>query len=353
MCDFSVVIPTLNRADLLRPLLDSLLMQCADGVEYEILVVDNGSHDRTRAVVEEYAAADQRLLYVYEPRPGVSYARNAGIELARAPIIAFVDDDVEAAPDWLMSLKRAFNEHPDADCVGGRVRPRWRTPRPAWLTSDHVGAIAVQDRPHFFTVGPHHASPCLLTANLACRRSVFDDIGLFSPAFRRGQDRELQMRMWRAGKTGVYCPYVEVIVEPPPERLVKDYHRRWHATTAKYHALMWYRDTLDRNGRLMPLPDARRTLFGTPLFIYREWFAHLAGWLASLLTVRRTRRFYHETRLWYGANFVRTRFSQSRAGVSGPDDIRVDHPPASFRVTAEQAASAPADGSAASSVSSG
>jgi glycosyltransferase involved in cell wall biosynthesis len=324
MCSFSVVVPTLNRADRLRPLLDSLLVQSADGIDYEILVVDNGSSDGTRAVVEEYAAGHPRIRYAYEPRPGVSHARNAGIALARAPIVAFLDDDVEAAPDWLTSLKRAFEEHPEADCVGGRVRPRWRTPRPAWLTNEHVGALAVQDRPHFFTVGPHHAAPCLLTANFACRRRVFEEVGLFSPAFRRGQDRELQMRMWRARKIGVYCPSVEVIVEPPAERLVKDYHRRWHATTAKYHALMWYRDTLDRHGRQMPVPQARRTLFGTPLFIYRESLGHLAGWFAGLLTVSGTRCFYHETRLWYGVSFVRTRFSQSRAGITRPDDTRVD-----------------------------
>jgi glycosyltransferase involved in cell wall biosynthesis len=332
MCDFSIVIPTLNRAELLRPLLDSLQNQCAEGIDYEILVVDNGSRDGTRAVVEEYAAADDRIRYVYEPRPGVSHARNAGIERAKAPILAFIDDDVEAAPDWLMSLKRAFDEHPDADCVGGRVRPRWRTPRPAWLTSDHAGAIAVQDRPNFFTVGPHNASPCLLTANFACRVSVFDEVGLFSPIFRRGQDRELQIRMWRAGKRGVYCPYVEVIVEPPAERLVKEYHRRWHATTAMYHALMWYRDALGHDGRLLPLPRPGRTLFGTPLFLYREWLGHAAAWLATLVVGPETRRFYHETRLRYGASFLRTRFAQYRAGTTGPDETRVDRP-ASRRTT--------------------
>jgi glycosyltransferase involved in cell wall biosynthesis len=337
MCDFSVVIPTLNRAEQLRPLLDSLLMQCAGRIEFEILVVDNGSSDRTRAVVEEYAASDERIRYVYEPRPGVSHARNAGIEQARAPILAFIDDDVEAAPDWLSSLKRAFDEHPEADCVGGRVRPRWRTPRPAWLTNDHVGAIAVQDRPNFFTVGPHNASPCLLTANFACRRSVFAEVGTFSPAFRRGQDRELQLRMWRAGKVGVYCPDVEVTVEPPAERLVKEYHRQWQVTTAMYHALMWYRDALDRDGQLRPCPQTRRTLFGTPLFIYRECLGHAASWLAGLVTGAETRRFYHETRLYYGASFIRTRFAQYRNGATRSGGKRLETP-ASHRTRTAAAA---------------
>lgn len=268
----------------------------------------------------------------------MSYARNAGIERARAPILAFLDDDVEAAPDWLSSLKRAFDAHPEADCVGGRVRPRWRTPRPVWLTNDHVGAIAVQDRPHFFTVGPRNASPCLLTANFACRRSVFGEVGLFSPAFRRGQDRELQMRMWRAGKIGVYCPSVEVTVEPPPDRLSKEYHRRWHVTTAMYHALMWYRDSLDPEGRLLPVPRARRTLLGTPLFIYRAWVGHLIGWVTAALTCAGTRRFYHETRLYYGASFIRTRFGQYLDGATGPDDTPLNTAPPPRRTRTATAA---------------
>jgi glycosyltransferase involved in cell wall biosynthesis len=319
MCDFSIVVPTRNRAESLRRLLGTLLAQDVGDIRYELIVVDNNSFDATHTVVEEYAAADPRLKYLLEPRPGVSHARNTGIVNAAAPIIAFVDDDVEARADWLMSLKRAFDKHPDADCIGGRVRAVWTTPRPAWLTPSEVGAIAVQDRPAAFTVGAHNASPCLLTANFACRRGVFEEVGLFSPAFRRGQDRELQMRMWRAGKRGVYCPDVEVVVEPPADRLTKAYHRRWQATTAKYHALMWYRDAIAQDNRLLPVDPRRRTLFGTPLFMYRDLLAHVRGLLLALLTFNTNALFHHEARLWYGASFIRTRWRQWRAGITEPE----------------------------------
>lgn len=318
MCDFSIVVPTRNRAESLRRLLESLLSQEAEGIRYELLVVDNGSTDWTRSVVEQCIAADSRVKYFLEPRPGVSHARNTGIENASAPIIAFVDDDVEARRDWLMSLKGAFDEHPDADCVGGRVRPKWTTPRPAWLTAADVGAIAVQDRPTGFTVGAHNASPCLLTANFACRRAVFEDVGLFSPAFPRGQDRELQLRMWRAGKRGVYRPDVEVVVAPPAERLTKAYHRRWQATTGKYHALMWYPDVVAHDNRLVAVDPRRRTFLGTPLFLYRKFLSHVTGLLMAILSFDANRRFYYESRLWYAASFIRARWRQHRAGVTGP-----------------------------------
>ena len=323
MCDFSVVVPTRNRADSLRRLLGTLLAQQAEGIRYEVLVVDNDSSDATRTIVEECAAADSRVRYFMEPRPGVSHARNTGVVSSAAPIIAFVDDDVEARADWLMTLKRAFDEHPDADCIGGRVRPVWTTPRPAWLTSSHVGAIAVQDRLTGFTVGAHNASPCLLTANFACRRAIFEDVGLFSPTFRRGQDRELQMRMWRAGKRGVYRPDVEVVVKPPADRLTKAYHRRWQATTARYHALMWYPDSVAADNRLIAIDPRRRTLLGTPLFLYREFLTHVTGLLRAALSFDANQFFHHELRLWYAVSFIWTRWRQRRSGVMGHQESTV------------------------------
>jgi glycosyltransferase involved in cell wall biosynthesis len=320
MCDFTVVVPTRNRAESVRRLLRTLLSQDAEGIRYEVLVVDNNSSDATRAVVEECAATDSRVKYLMELRLGVSHARNTGIVNASAPIVAFVDDDVEARRDWLVSLKRAFEEHPDADCIGGRVRPVWTTQRPAWLTASHVGAIAVQDRPTSFTVGAHNAAPCLLTANFACRRATFEDVGLFSPAFRRNQDRELQMRMWRAGKRGVYRPDVEVFVEPPAERLTRAYHRRWQATTAKYHALMWYPDSIARNNRLVPIDPRRRTFLGTPLFLCREFLTHVVGLFRAALSLDGSRFFYYESRLWYAASFLWTRWGQRRAGITAPPE---------------------------------
>src|SRR5215204_5395062 len=93
--DISVVIPTYNRCTLLRPVLAALLAQATGGVTYEVIVVDNNSRDDTRSVVEEAIASDSSGLiqYVFEPRQGISYARNAGVEHSRAPIIGFLDDD--------------------------------------------------------------------------------------------------------------------------------------------------------------------------------------------------------------------------------------------------------------------
>ena len=87
------------------------------------VIVDNNSSDATPDVVASFGPA---VRYIKERRQGVSFARNTGIEAARAldaELVAFVDDDVEATPNWAVALVRAFDEQPYAECIGGRVLP--------------------------------------------------------------------------------------------------------------------------------------------------------------------------------------------------------------------------------------
>jgi glycosyltransferase involved in cell wall biosynthesis len=105
--DVSVVLPTYNRCGLLHQAISALLNQEAHGLSYEVIVVDNNSTDATRRTVESYSSGDRRLRYAFEQRQGVAYARNTGIQLARADLIAFCDDDVYVAPDWVENVYRA------------------------------------------------------------------------------------------------------------------------------------------------------------------------------------------------------------------------------------------------------
>jgi glycosyltransferase involved in cell wall biosynthesis len=308
--DISIVIPTYNRCGQLGPVLAALLAQDTGGATYEVIVVDNNSRDGTRAVVENAMAADSLGLirYVFEPRQGVSHARNTGVERSRAPIVGFLDDDGVPVRTWVREAKRAFDVYPQVDCIGGRVRAHRDARRPSWLTNAHAGPVALQDRPHVQWVNRSSASTCLIGANLAIRRAVFDQVGWFSPDYPRNQDREFEMRMWRAGKLGMYLPTMDVIVEIPEERLTKRYHRKWQATTGRYHALLRFRDTLDAGGRLHDGESNIRRFLGTPLFLYRSFLHHIAGWCAAILRGDRDNRFFHETRLWYFTSFVWTRF---------------------------------------------
>src|SRR4051812_18990090 len=103
--DVSVVLSTYNRARSLLLTLESLVSQeTPPHLQYEIIVVDNNSTDETRAVVEGLRSRFTRLFYHFEGRQGVSYGRNTGIANARAPIVAFTDDDNDVSPTWVATI---------------------------------------------------------------------------------------------------------------------------------------------------------------------------------------------------------------------------------------------------------
>src|SRR5262249_2897099 len=126
----------------------------------------------------------------------------------------------------------------------------------------------------------------------------------FSPDFLRDEDRELQMRLWDAGKRGLYVGEIVVITEVPPERLTKAYHRQFNARVGASHARMQYLDRLDREGRLLHAPARLSTLLGTPGFLYRALLWHIVHWVVMAICLRWDRAFYHETRARYFAGYI-------------------------------------------------
>jgi glycosyltransferase involved in cell wall biosynthesis len=311
-CAVSVVVSTHNRSRDLHDALEALMHQDT-GVPYELVIVDNNSTDDTRDVVQRaIPASPVPLIYLFEPRQGVSYGRNAGILEARAPIIAFTDDDCRPAADWVHSIVRAFAQHPNIDCIGGRAVPRWPERVPAWFTPLQASPLALCEHgDKEFPVDVENAATCLLTANLACRRSAFDRAGLFSPDYPRGQDREIQLRMWRAGCRGMYVPTVVVAVPIPAERLTKPYFRAWYRKYGAVHARLELLERINREGRLVE-PAAALRLFGTAPHIYREFGSAALKWIAAAVRRREVDSFFYENRFRYFWNYIATSYRRHR-----------------------------------------
>lgn len=319
--DVSVVISTYNRCEQLRHALETLCDQRTNGVTWEAVIVDNNSTDDTRLVVQSFIdRANARLSYVFEPRQGLSFGRNAGIARATAPLIAFTDDDVLPAPDWVARIKRCFDEHPEADFIGGRVLPRWHTEVPGWLTPDHWSPLALVDYGHeAFVVNPQKPS-CLVGANWAFRRHVFDRLGLFAPDFQRvkdgigsAEDHDMQIRVWRAGGQGLYAPDVVVVADVQPERTTKAYHRKWYAGHARFCAMMGLRELTSPEGWLLPEPMAASRLFGVPGFVYRDVLRGIKLWMKAELRRQESSAFYHENRVRHCLHYIRQRYRQHAA----------------------------------------
>ena len=286
--DLSVVISTYNRGGMLEAALDSVLAQESRGVRYEVIIVDNNSTDDTREVVaSRIAQGHADLRYVFEPKQGVSYARNTGVAQATAPLIAFADDDVRVTKDWVANIKREFDLCPEVDYLGGKILPIWPSAPPAWLTRDHWWALALLDcgdKP--FYVGAENPV-CLPTANASFRRDVFARFGLFSPDFSGREDHEFLLRLWCGGSRGLYAPSVIVMADVQPERLSKEYHRRWNKTTGKFNSLMRLNEMTGPDGRIISEPPGAAMLFGVPGFVYRGLFANGLAWAGQTLLLRK------------------------------------------------------------------
>jgi glycosyltransferase involved in cell wall biosynthesis len=301
----SVVLCTCNRRHLFPAALEALLAQDAEGAEYEVVVVDNGSTDGTRELLDAWRAdADGPVRVLEEARPGVSFARNAGIAAARAPLVAFTDDDVRVSPDWIATLVRGFRDHPDAAFIGGEVNPVWPHPPPSWLTPPlwaPLGIVRYADRP--FRCGAERPV-CLLTANLAVRRAALEQVGLFSPAVQRVgdgigslEDAELQLRFYAAGLWGMYLPALRVEAPVAPERTTRAYHRRWHAGHGRHRARL--REATAERSSLRPL--------GVPGHLLRGAAGSAAAWAGRVVRGDLDGAFAHELRLRFAAGFVRER----------------------------------------------
>lgn len=299
--DVSVVLNTYNRAKMLGPALESLAHQNAAGVRFEVLVIDNNSTDNTRAVVDEFRNTRPNWSYVFEPQQGVAYARNAGAARARAPIVAFTDDDVRVAPDWVAQVKRSFDEHPHADMLGGKVVPLWKSSPPAWLSELHWAPLALLDdgdEPFYVSA----EKPAVLLG-LCARGQAFMEANGFDPRFQRvkdsigsTEDHEFQLRMLQSGKLGLYAPSVIIYAEVQEDRLRKSYHRRWHSGHGRYSAMMG----------TDPFPEDAPEIFGVPAFYLRQLIGHGVGWLKAVCTGREGLALAHENKVRFGVNYIRT-----------------------------------------------
>jgi glycosyltransferase involved in cell wall biosynthesis len=141
----SAIICTHNREHYLGAAIDSLLEQDFPG-DFEVIVIDNASSDRTREVAEARLSHPQ-LRYVYEPAIGLSIARNTGAKTATSPILAYLDDDAVASQQWLRVLYTAYQENEKLAVAGGKVTLLWSsdTSPPRWLSDGLAGNLGLYD----------------------------------------------------------------------------------------------------------------------------------------------------------------------------------------------------------------
>ncbi len=229
-----VVVPTYNRSGLLRKTLASLMESPAPAnLSVSVYVIDNNSPDDTESVVEELQAKyGPSLHYVRERKQGLSHARNAGIAAGSGEVLGFIDDDEEVDGSWYGVIAREF-EDDSVQFIGGPYLPNWVTPIPDWLPPGFhaaIGAIPPKPRSPF----GKELGANLMGGNAVIRREVFSRVGTYSPHLGRSnkgllseEDAEFYRRLDRAGLKGMYVPDLVIYHYIAPDRLTRNYHRRW------------------------------------------------------------------------------------------------------------------------------
>lgn len=215
--EIAVVVCTRERPDGLEKCLASLMRQTYP--RFRVVVVDNArASNASERVVAKFA--DDRLIYVVEPTPGLSWARNRGLRATTAPVIAWIDDDEIADSEWLTEIACAFSNHPEASAVSGMMLPAeldsWPQVRFEQYGghSKHRGFRSTVFSPETWrTQHPLYPLPPFGTGgNMAFRRESLTERGGFdlalgagSPAMG-GEDTKIFSEILGYGGTVVYQP---------------------------------------------------------------------------------------------------------------------------------------------------
>lgn len=219
----SVIVPVLNGERTLGDCLASLVRLGYPEERRELLIVDNGSTDRTAEIIAGYPVRHLR-----EEERGRSQARNRGIRESSGEILAFTDADCVVTTGWLRELTRGFEDDAVAGVAGEILAYPPATPTQRYLEARHrewqKDALRL-------------SRPFAGTPNVAFRREVFDRIGLFDPALPRAQDKDLGWRFFGAGLKLHYNPRAVVLLRHPPTSwdLLKQ-HAGWGYGAALLHS---------------------------------------------------------------------------------------------------------------------
>ena len=212
----SVVIPHLNQPEALRRCLASLASgrRAAD----EVIIVDNGSATLPEAICAQFPGTQ----LLHEPTPGPGPARNRGAARAMGDIIAFIDADCIADPDWLAVAAREMAD-PVAEILGGDVRIALADPQRITLTEAYESIYAYRMDRYIAQQG------FTGTGNLVVRRAVLAAVGPFA-GLAVAEDRDWGQRATRAGHRIRFVP--DMRVYHPARADFADLRRKWDRHSA-------------------------------------------------------------------------------------------------------------------------
>jgi glycosyltransferase involved in cell wall biosynthesis len=268
--DVTVAICTWNRHDLLAQTLSALeRLVVSPATRWELIVVDNGSTDRTAGLIASWCSSGKLpMRSVFEPTLGLSNARNRAVREARSDWVLFTDDDVILDPDWLEAFVAARGRHPSAGAIGGHVAP-WFVEPPDPELFDAFPAV----RKGFcgIDLGPvERVLPPeinLVGANFAIRldranlRSFNPNLGPKGTNPVGADESEYLMQLRAAALDVIWCPAMRVQHYVDAKRVSLPYLRKFYGNIGRHDVV------------LHGVPEGTRVA-GVPRWLVRRYLQH-------------------------------------------------------------------------------
>jgi glycosyltransferase involved in cell wall biosynthesis len=207
----SVIICTYNRDQHIGRALDSLIKQDYDKNDFEIIIVDNNSTDKTAEIISSFKRkhSDFNITTAKETQQGLSFGRNKGISLARGTYLSYIDDDGIAKKDYVSQIKHYTEQYPDYLAMGGKVLPTYETGiEPNWMSKYIERIISVVN------LGDevkelHKTYP--VGCNMIFKKEIFDRVGRFNTELKlRSDDKYIFLKIRQEGFKVLYLPKVVV-----------------------------------------------------------------------------------------------------------------------------------------------
>lgn len=191
----SIILPTYNRRARLARVFAGLDRQTTRSDIFEVVVVDDGSTDDTRAWLEQSRARNYAVQLVHQQNGGPARARNAGVDVARGELLLFIDDDVEPTPELVSEHLRFHDQEADLVVTGPLASlDHYAQPWVAWeqakLEAQYEAMIRGDWEPTFRQ---------FWTGNASVGRAHVLAAGKFDPTFLRAEDVELGRRLHGRG----------------------------------------------------------------------------------------------------------------------------------------------------------
>lgn len=223
----SVIIPVFNDSQRLEICLKTLQNQTYPQNLYEIIVVDNGSEEDIKIVVDQFSQA----FTTHESRQGSYAARNKGISLAKGEVIAFTDSDCIPVLDWIENGVKSLQSIPNCGLVAGRIELFFKDidrPNPVELYESIEMSFPQQRSLEKQNYG--------VTANLFTFKRVIDSVGLFDDTLKSCGDRQWGQRVFAAGYKQIYAGDV-YIAHPARDSFNELYKRVTRIVGGRYDLL--------------------------------------------------------------------------------------------------------------------